>query len=93
MYFFSTDKLIQETIKDKFKNCTVLTIAHRLDTVMDNDRILVMDAGVIVEVGLPHQLLEKDDGFLKNLVDQTGASSSIALKQKALENFKLKKDN
>lgn len=85
--------MIQETIKDKFKNCTVLTIAHRLDTVMDNDRILVMDAGSIVEVGTPFQLLEKDGGFLKNLVDQTGTSSAMVLKQKALENSKLKKNN
>lgn len=43
-----TDSVIQKTIKTKFINCTVLTIAHRLNTIMDSDRIFVMDAGRLV---------------------------------------------
>lgn len=45
--FCSTDALIQTTIRRRFANCTVLTIAHRLNTIMDSDRVIVMDGGRI----------------------------------------------
>ena len=46
---FITDRLIQEVIRDKFKDSTVLTIAHRLNTIMDYDKVLVLDRGQVVE--------------------------------------------
>ncbi|XP_053622023.1 probable multidrug resistance-associated protein lethal(2)03659 isoform X2 [Plodia interpunctella] len=52
-----TDKHIQNTIRTKFANATVLTIAHRLNTVMDYDRVIVMDRGQVVESGHPYELL------------------------------------
>lgn len=52
-----TDKLIQEIIADQFQDCTVLTIAHRLNTVAKSDRILVLDEGSIVHFDIPSNIL------------------------------------
>ncbi|KYN12797.1 hypothetical protein ALC57_15023 [Trachymyrmex cornetzi] len=73
-----TDELIQTTIRKKFEKCTVLTIAHRLNTVMDSDRILVMDAGNVVELD-PHMLLQKDTGYLKSMAQETGKAMAEVL--------------
>ncbi|KAL4811793.1 P-loop containing nucleoside triphosphate hydrolase protein [Aspergillus spinulosporus] len=53
-----TDRIVQEIIRDCFSNRTVITIAHRIGTVLDCDRIAVVDGGEIVEVGSPDELLE-----------------------------------
>ncbi|KAK3576574.1 hypothetical protein CHS0354_011251 [Potamilus streckersoni] len=53
-----TDNLIQRTIREEFKKCTVLTIAHRLNTIMDYDRIMVLDKGQIKEFDSPANLLK-----------------------------------
>lgn len=82
-----TDALIQHTIRHKFKHCTVLTIAHRLHTVMDSDRILVMDGGTIKEFDYPHILLQDENGTLRNMVDATGVQESVLLKQIANDTF------
>ncbi|KAJ2626312.1 Transporter of the ATP-binding cassette (ABC) [Coemansia sp. RSA 1694] len=58
-----TDRRIQELIRKEFSDCTVLTIAHRLDTVKNSDRIIVMDKGEIAEMGTPKELMERDGLF------------------------------
>jgi ABC-type multidrug transport system fused ATPase/permease subunit len=47
-FIYSTDSIIQSTIRKRFAGCTVLTVAHRLNTIIDSDRIIVMDDGSIV---------------------------------------------
>lgn len=80
-----TDKLIQNTIRNKFADCTVMTIAHRLHTVMDYDKVLVMDAGEIVEFDHPYELVQKPMGFFRQLIDQTGPATASILIQSAKE--------
>ncbi|NXE36191.1 MRP1 protein, partial [Ptilorrhoa leucosticta] len=58
-----TDNFVQSTIKREFHNCTVLTIAHRLHTVMDSERVLVLDAGRILEYDTPQNLLQQKGAF------------------------------
>ncbi|XP_031356890.1 probable multidrug resistance-associated protein lethal(2)03659 isoform X2 [Photinus pyralis] len=66
-----TDLLIQTAVRKNFSNCTVLTIAHRLDTVIDSDKILVIDGGKVVEFDHPHVLLQDCDGVFYAMVNQT----------------------
>ncbi|KAM3568005.1 hypothetical protein VYU27_009863 [Nannochloropsis oceanica] len=64
----ATDQLIQETIRREFVDCTVLTIAHRLETILDSDRILVMRNGRLVEFDRPHVLLNRSNSLFAELV-------------------------
>ncbi|XP_065361003.1 probable multidrug resistance-associated protein lethal(2)03659 [Calliphora vicina] len=88
-----TDALIQNTIRSKFADCTVLTIAHRLHTVMDSDRVLVMDAGQAVEFDHPYLLLKQTKGFLRRLVDDSSSDAAAALFQTAQESYRSKVQN
>ncbi|XP_033736227.1 multidrug resistance-associated protein 7-like [Pecten maximus] len=63
-----TDKLIQETIRKEFVNSTVLTIAHRINTIMDSDRVLVMDQGQVAELDSPENLLKNPQSEFYQLV-------------------------
>lgn len=76
-----TDNFVQQTIRQKFKHCTVLTIAHRLHTVMDSDRILVMDAGQAVEFDHPFVLLKNPNGFLRKLLNELDKPIATALEK------------
>jgi ATP-binding cassette subfamily C (CFTR/MRP) protein 1 len=67
-----TDDLIQATIRTEFKECTVITIAHRLNTVMDYDRIMVMDEGKIKEYGSPDSLLADVDSSFYSMCRAAG---------------------
>ncbi|KAG0259136.1 Multidrug resistance-associated protein 1 [Actinomortierella ambigua] len=79
------DKMIQTTIKTEFKDCTVLTIAHRLNTIIESDKVLVMDGGVVAEFGDPHQLLQSKNGIFAELVSHAGEAASKKLAEMARE--------
>ncbi|KAJ3523042.1 hypothetical protein NMY22_g11626 [Coprinellus aureogranulatus] len=68
-----TDAVIQSTLRNELgKDVTVITVAHRLQTIMDNDKIMVLDAGRIVEFDKPSELLKNPTGKLRALVDESG---------------------
>ena len=67
-----TDQKIQNTIADSFKGKTLLCIAHRLKTIINYDRIVVMEQGNIVEVDTPTRLYEKEDGIFRGMCERGG---------------------
>ncbi|XP_049850714.1 ABC transporter C family member 8-like [Schistocerca gregaria] len=85
-----SDTLIQTMIRKHFVNRTVITIAHRLITIIDNDRVMVLDSGKIVEFDSPKALLDKKDGHFYKMVLATGPETmrrlyDLANKKRAYE--------
>ncbi|XP_044009121.1 putative uncharacterized protein YKR104W [Aphidius gifuensis] len=79
-----TDSLINKVLKKKFKNHTVIILADRLTTIIDNDRILMMDKKNFVEFGCPHELLsDNPSGKFAALVKKSGKKNSEKLFQQA----------
>lgn len=68
----ATDEAIQGTIREQFAGCTVFTIAHRLHTIMDADRILVMQAGEAAEFDTPAALLSHPGGVFQGMAREAG---------------------
>lgn len=68
---YATDSKIQETIRE-LENSTIITIAHRLQTIVDYDKVLVLDKGEIVEYGHPWELMKMKDGTFKSMCDMSG---------------------
>ncbi len=62
-----TDDLIQETIRKEFCLSTIVTIAHRLNTIIDYDRVVVLDKGMIAEFDTPNRLLANTDSIFYSM--------------------------
>lgn len=67
-----TDDLIQTTIREQFKECTILTIAHRLNTIMDSDKVLVLDKGEVAEYESPQTLLNDRHSIFYGMAKDAG---------------------
>ncbi|KAM7270988.1 hypothetical protein ACFE04_030202 [Oxalis oulophora] len=75
-----TDALIQKTIREEFKSCTMLIIAHRLNTIIDCDRIILLDSGKVLEYNTPEELLSNTDSAFSKMVQSTGAANAQYLR-------------
>ncbi|CAG9575807.1 unnamed protein product [Danaus chrysippus] len=82
-----TDNFIQQTIRRQFSECTVLTIAHRLNTIMDSDKVLVMSSGEVAEFDHPYNLLSDPDSVFSSMVRETGEKNSQVLFEVAKESY------
>ncbi|KAF9354827.1 hypothetical protein BGX34_010786 [Mortierella sp. NVP85] len=79
----ATDSLIQKAIREDFAGSTVITIAHRLNTVIDYDRILLMEHGEVAEYDTPRALLSDPNSAFSKMVDETGAANAALLRSLA----------
>jgi ATP-binding cassette subfamily C (CFTR/MRP) protein 4 len=76
-----TDKLLQEAVNRSFRGATIISVAHRLDTVIENDLILVLGAGKVLEFGAPSELISLD-GHFTSMVNDTGMSNELKKRAK-----------
>ena len=94
MFLFSkrTDALVQEALRECFRDCTVLTIAHRLHTIIDSDRIMCLNRGKIENFSVPYELLMDNKTILHSLVYSLEDKEKDRLIRIAEKNFKLNKN-
>jgi ATP-binding cassette subfamily C (CFTR/MRP) protein 4 len=85
-----TDQLIQQTLHESFQDGTILAVAHRLDTVIEYDYILVLGSGKALEFGPPVELIEAGGAFA-SMVSDTGDAMSCELRQRAFSKDKRNK--
>ncbi|KII83783.1 hypothetical protein PLICRDRAFT_702353 [Plicaturopsis crispa FD-325 SS-3] len=80
---FATDAKIQATIREEFGDSLLLTVAHRIKTVIDYDRLIVLDKGQIAEFDTPHNLIQKEDGIFRNMCLKSGTFADLEAAAKA----------
>eukprot|EP00591_Stephanopyxis_turris_P000045 CAMPEP_0195515496 /NCGR_PEP_ID=MMETSP0794_2-20130614/6542_1 /TAXON_ID=515487 /ORGANISM="Stephanopyxis turris, Strain CCMP 815" /LENGTH=659 /DNA_ID=CAMNT_0040643923 /DNA_START=117 /DNA_END=2096 /DNA_ORIENTATION=+ len=78
-----TDGFLQEAVHDYFQQSTIIAVAHRLDTIIDYDRVLVLGDGKVLEYGSPKELLSKEGGDFFTMVEDTGELMSQELHRRA----------
>jgi ATP-binding cassette subfamily C (CFTR/MRP) protein 1 len=85
-----TDGIIQQTIREDFADRTTITIAHRVNTILDSDRILVLDHGSVAEYDAPSKLLTNPGGIFTSLVEAAEAQKDSRESSRA--NLKIRAD-
>lgn len=75
-----TDHFIQQILQERFKETTIITIAHRLNTIADYDKVIVMQRGKIIEEGHPFELIQKQ-GVFYTMVQHTGKNSQLIIEK------------
>lgn len=78
-----TDSIVQRTIRDVFADCTIITIAHRLHTILDSDRILVLDKGSVLELNTPSKLIADVQSSFSSLIRDAGIDRESFLRAAA----------
>jgi len=79
----TTDEMVQRTIRKEFSHATCLVIAHRLDTIIDSSRVLVLHGGEIAEFDTPNNLLQNPTGMFRELVNELGPDAARHLQDVA----------
>ncbi|KAJ3219950.1 Multidrug resistance-associated protein 9, partial [Clydaea vesicula] len=80
---YETDAVIQQCLREDFKDATILTIAHRLNTIIDYDKVLVLEKGRVIEFDSPKALLSNPNGLFTSLIEETGPANADLLKSLA----------
>ena len=80
-----TDIKLQNTMAEEFRDSTIVCIAHRIRSVIESDKIIVMESGKVGETGTPKELLEKEEGYFRRLVEELGPTESEILKNRVYQ--------
>ncbi|KAI0696160.1 multidrug resistance-associated ABC transporter [Cytidiella melzeri] len=80
---FATDAKIQTAIREEFNDSLLLTVAHRLRTVIDYDRLIVLDKGQLVEFDTPYNLIQKEGGIFRSMCLKSGTFAELEAAAKA----------
>jgi ATP-binding cassette subfamily C (CFTR/MRP) protein 1 len=67
----ASDSIVQRLIRQKFSGHTIIAVAHKLDTILDFDKVVVMNQGGLVEYGEPYRLLEQQGSWFKGLYEES----------------------
>ncbi|QRW13623.1 ABC transporter transmembrane region [Ceratobasidium sp. AG-Ba] len=74
---YATDQKIQDTIREEFQDALTITVAHRIRTIIEHDRLMVLDRGHIIEFDTPWNLIEREGGLFREMCLQSGTFTEL----------------